>query len=88
MMTPTYNDSGRSTKSCLDPYADKVKQLATETGCQLIDLHDLFMRHLVVGEIHYGQGEWLSDQAGDCCHLSPIGSRAVADFIFKNLSIS
>ena len=85
LMTPTFNDSGKSNKSCLDPYSQKVKQLAGENGLQCIDTHELWMNHLVVGGEHYGQGNWLSDVEGDSCHFAPEGSRATAEYIFKNI---
>ena len=85
LMTPTYNDSGKSHTSCLDAYADMVKLLAEKTGSQLIDLHRVFMEHLVIGAEHYGQGDWLSGKVGDYCHLSPRGSAAVAKHIFDAL---
>ena len=84
-LTPTYNDLGLWKKSGLDPYSDKMKQLAEETGSFLIDTHRLWMDHCIVGSEHYGQRDWLSDTEGDACHFSPEGSRKTAEFIFNTI---
>lgn len=85
LLTPTYNDSGESIKSTLDNYSKMVKRLANEVGCQVIDTHEFWMNHLVVGTENYGQREWLSGKKGDFCHFSPAGSSATAEFIFNEL---
>ncbi len=85
-MTPSYNDHGISDKSVLDPYCEKIKQLAEEKAAALIDVHKLWMEHLIIGAEHYGQGSWLSGVKGDSCHFSPEGSRATAEFIFEELT--
>ncbi len=86
LMTPSYNDSGNSENSVLDPYCEKVKRLAKERGLSLIDVHRLWMEHLVLGGEHYGQGTWLSGVKGDFCHFSPEGGKATAEFIFSKIS--
>lgn len=83
LMTPTYNDSGKREKSCLEAYSDMVKKVAIEKELQLIDTHKLWMEHLIVDSEHYGQREWLSDVSGDYCHFSPEGSRVTAQHIFN-----
>ncbi len=83
LMTPTYNDDGKTPESHLLPYCEMVKLLASETGAHLIDTHALWMAHLKVGTEHYGQGDWLSDKLGDQCHFSPKGSLETAKFIWQ-----
>lgn len=85
LITPTYNDSGKTATSCLDPYSDKVIQVANEEELLCIDAHTIFMNHLVVGAENYGQQDWLSDVAGDSAHLSPKGSCVLAELIYNNL---
>ena len=85
-MTPTYNDSGDSEKSHLEPYVEKVKEIAQITDSQCIDTHKLWMDHLEVGSENYGQRDWLSGVVGDACHFSPEGSRSTARFIFSELT--
>ncbi len=87
LMTPTYNDLGDSDKSHLEPYCDVVKFIAKEFGAHLIDLHKLWMNHLIVGTEHYGQRDWLSAKVGDSCHFSPAGSLETAKFIVENMNI-
>lgn len=82
-MTPTYNDTGASLKSCLDPYSDKMKQLAQETDSFLIDTHKLWMEHCQLNSENYGQRDWLSGVEGDACHFSPVGSIETGKFIFN-----
>ena len=84
-LTPTYNDLGEEPVSHLVPYCEKMKQLAKETGTGLIDTHQLWQQHLITGSANYGQREWLSGTPGDSCHFSPEGSRATAEFIFREL---
>lgn len=85
LLTPTYNDSGKSEISQLKPYSDMVKKLAKEENCQLIDTHEFWMKHLIVGTENYGQRDWLSGKEGDYCHFSPVGSLETAKFIFNEL---
>ncbi len=84
-MTPSFNDEGTSKESVLDEYCEKIWRLAIEKNCLLIDVHRLWMEHLIVGEKNHGQGDWLSEVWWDGCHFSPEGSRATAEFIFKEL---
>lgn len=85
LMTPTYNDNGTSTQSCLDPYVRKVIKLAEENGFKYIDLHKAWMEHLIVGSNNYGQRDWLSGAEGDSCHFSKKGAKDAAEYIFSNL---
>ena len=85
LITPTYNDEGRDTVSSLDPYSKKVIELAEKTGLKYIDLHMVWMEHLVVGSENYGQRDWLSGTAGDFCHFSQKGASETARYLFLNL---
>ena len=85
LMTPTYNDNGTSAQSCLDPYCEKVIELAQRNGLQYIDTHRLWMEHLIVGSDNYGQRDWLSGAKGDSCHFSQKGAKDTAQYIFSNL---
>ena len=85
LMTPTYNDLGDSTKSCLDNYSDVMKQIAVKRNIPVIDLHSQWMEHLVVGAENYGQSDWLTGRRGDSTHPSDIGAKEIADVIYKVL---
>ena len=74
-MTPTYNDKGETATSHLEPYVDKMKEVAAQNGIPVIDQHALWMAHLKPGTEGCGQGDWL---AGDACHPSDIGHKAIA----------
>ena len=84
-LTPTYNDNGTFYRSRLEPYSNKMKDLAAETKSFLIDTHSLWMSHLIVNSYNYGQRDWLSSVNGDSCHMSPKGSVETGKFIFKQL---
>lgn len=81
LMTPTYNDEGTGVQSCLDPYCKNVIELALK----YIDMHKLWMEHLIVGSDNYGQRNWLSGAIGDTCHFSKKGAANAAEFIFSEL---
>ena len=85
LMTPTYNDEGTGTQSCLDTYCEKVIELARQKGFQYIDTHKLWMEHLIVGSDNYGQRDWLSGAIGDTCHFSKKGAANAANYIFSEL---
>lgn len=85
LMTPTYNDGGTGTQSCLDTYCEKVIELARQKGLRYIDMHKLWMEHLIVGSDNYGQRDWLSGAIGDTCHFSKKGASDAAKFIFSEL---
>lgn len=85
LMTPSYNDTGDSNISNLDPYANKMRSIAKERQIPLIDLHKAWMDHLVIGTENYGQQDWLSGVAGDSCHPSDIGHKAIAQTILDCL---
>ena len=85
LMPPTYNDGGTGAQSCLDPYCEKVIELAQRNGLQYIDTHRLWMEHLIVGSDNYGQRDWLSGATGDSCHFSKKGANYTAEYIFSNL---
>ena len=84
LITPTYNDSGKTATSCLDAYSDKVLLLANEEGLTCIDAHAVWMNHMVIGAENYGQQDWFSNVVGDSCHLSPKGSSVLAELIYNN----
>ena len=81
-MTPTYYDYGTEPVSRLDPYADAMQAVAKERAVPVIDLHRLWMEHLVIGGEQYGQGDWLN---GDRCHPSDKGHAAIGEEIARNL---
>lgn len=83
LMTPTYNDSGDTRFSCLDPYVQKVKEIAEERHCLLIDLHAMWMEHLQVGSAHYGQRDWLGAADGDSTHPTPLAAERMAQKIIQ-----
>ena len=85
LLTPSYNDDGTTDKSCLDKYAKKVKEVGVEFNIPVIDIHKKWMEHLITGSENNGQREWLSNVKWDMTHLSPIGSRAMAEHIFDGL---
>ncbi len=84
-MTPTYFSQGKTRETSLDIYSDKVKILADQKKCLLIDTHKLWMDHLVLDSENNGQRDWLSNCQWDACHFSHVGSKATADFIFEKL---
>lgn len=85
LLTPSYNDDGMTEKSCLDKYAKKVKEVSVEFNIPVIDIHKKWMEHLITGSENNGQREWLSNVKWDMTHLSPIGSRVMAEHIFEGL---
>ena len=85
LITPTYNDLGDSSDSCLDDYSAMMKQIAMERSIPVIDLHSQWMEHLVVGAENYGQGDWLTGRRGDSTHPSDVGAKAMADVIYQTL---
>lgn len=85
LMTPSYNDWGRIAESHLEPYCDRVKELAGEFCLPIIDVHKLWMEHLIPGSEHFGQRDWLSDSEKDACHPTPLGAEVMASFIFSQL---
>lgn len=85
LLTPSYNDDGSVNKSCLDKYAKKVKEVGAEFDIPVIDIHKKWMDHLVPGSENNGQRDWLSNVKGDMTHLSPLGSRVMAQHIFEGI---
>lgn len=85
LMTPTYNDLGDSLKSCLDPYSRKVREIAEEKHCLLIDLHQMWMDHLVLGSGNFGQRDWLGAVNGDSTHPTPLASEVMAQKIVSEI---
>ena len=83
-MTPTFNDYGTNPVSTLDPYADTMKDVAALRQIPVIDLHRLWMEHLVVGAENSGQGDWLLSPE-DHCHPSDTGHAAIAESILTAL---
>ena len=82
LMTPTYYDYGTERASRLDPYVAEMKAIATTRKIPLVDLHALWMDHLVIGADHYGQGDWLDT---DRCHPTDIGHTAIGLEIARHL---
>ena len=85
LMPPSYNDHGETAQSHLEPYCDCVRRLAKEYALPLIDVHALWMAHLIPGSAHFGQRDWLSESTYDACHPTPIGSEMTARYIFDCL---
>lgn len=85
LLTPSYNDMGVNDKSRLEPYCEAVKSLAEEYSLPLIDVHSLWMNHLIPGSEHFGQRDWLSDSKYDSCHPTPLGAEMTARYIFDSL---
>lgn len=83
LLTPTYGDDGTSKISCLEPYVENMKILADEKNYMLIDTHELWMKHLVIGGENCGQGDWLAD---DPWHFAPAGGIATGNYIFEELN--
>ena len=72
LMTPTYNDNGTSTQSCLDPYVRKVIKLAEENGCAYVD----------VAEALTGEDGCLPEELSfDGVHLNRAGCRLWLDYL-------
>ncbi len=82
LMTPTYYDYGTERVSRLDPYVHEMKQIAAARKIPLIDLHALWMDHLVIGADHNGQGDWLDT---DRCHPTDAGHAAIGMEIATHL---
>lgn len=84
LVTPSFHDSGLTTESHLDPYADEMKRVASDRNIPVIDLHKVWMEHLIEGGENYGQGNWLSGVKGDCCHPGDEGHKAIADILIRS----
>ena len=84
LMTPTFNDYGTEAVSTLDPYVAVMKEVAARRHIPVIDLHRLWMEHLVMGAENSGQGDWLISP-DDHCHPSDKGHAAIAEFILNEL---
>lgn len=82
LMTPTYYDYGTERESRLDPYVHEMKQVANARNIPLVDLHQLWMDHLMIGADHYGQGDWLDT---DRCHPTDAGHEAIGKEIARHL---
>lgn len=82
LMTPTYYDYGTERTSRLDPYVAEMVRIAREREIPLVDLHRLWMDHLVIGAEHYGQGDWLDT---DRCHPTDKGHEAIGKEIARVL---
>jgi len=84
LITPTWCDDGLENKSVLDPYAEEMLALAAEEKVPCLDMHKLWMEHLVIGGKNFGQGDWLLDE-GDRCHPGDTGYAAFADALLRFL---
>ena len=82
LMTPTYYGDGSTADIPLSEYAEEMRRVAKEKCLPLVDLHALWMQHLVVGGPLYGQGDWL---VSDKCHPSDKGHAAIAAEILRVL---
>ena len=58
---------------------------AEEYSLPLIDVHSLWMNHLIPGSEHFGQRDWLSDSKYDSCHPTPLGAEMTARYIFDSM---
>lgn len=85
LMTPTYNDLGKEPISVLREYCEKVFILAKEYNLPLLDMHDMWMKHLVPGEKNFGQGDWLSNNPRDSAHATPKAHEIMAQKIMDLL---
>ena len=84
LMTPTSSASSSSapaSENVLNPYSDKMKEVAAEFGLPVIDMHALWMGHYVQGGTFFGMGDWHYDQ----WHPSDKGYAAMADKIYEDL---
>lgn len=86
LLTPSYNCHGVQKENCLEAYCDEVKKLSTDFKIPLIDVHELWMQHLISGSEHFGQRDWLSDISYDACHPTPIGAEMTAKLVFERLN--
>ncbi len=84
-ITPSYNDDGTKNESHLAPYAAAMKAVAEQYAIPLIDMHAVWMAHLVVGAPNYGQQDWLSGHPGDSCHPSNEGHAVIANEIYRHI---
>ena len=87
LLTPSVNDIGTTKSSHLEPYCDRVKKICKERGLPFIDVHKLWLDHMIPGSENFGQRDWLSNSSTDACHPSPIGAEETAKFIFESLMI-
>ena len=78
----TYYGDGSTADIPLSVYAEEMRRVAKEKCLPLVDLHALWMQHLVVGGPLYGQGDWL---VSDKCHPSDKGHAAIAVEILRVL---
>lgn len=85
LLTPTYNCHGILEESCLEAYCDKMRKLSSDSRVPLIDVHELWMQHLIPGSEHFRQHDWLSEISYDACHPTPIGVEMTAKWIFEKL---
>ncbi len=83
-LTPTWRDYGTEHKSTIDAHAAAMIEFANEQGIPYVDMHKMWMDHLVIGEKNFGQGDWLVD-GGDRCHPSDAGHAAMAEELLKNM---
>ncbi len=82
LMTPTYYHDGSAPTSYLDLYAEQMIEVAKEQRLPLIDLHRMWMDHMVIGGAGNGQGDWLPH---DKCHPGDKGHAVLAEEILRAL---
>lgn len=82
LMTPTYYHDGKTPTSYLDLYAEKMTEVAKAQRLPLIDLHKLWMDHMILGGEGNGQGSWLPY---DKCHPGDEGHRILGEEILCHL---
>ncbi|MCH2183219.1 MAG: GDSL-type esterase/lipase family protein [Mariniblastus sp.] len=77
-------DGSNSLDGMLDEYADISRQVAGQTGCQLIDLRKAFLEHLKVANQDNAERSILTT---DGVHLNAAGNQFVADQMQKGLNL-
>ncbi|MBR2354694.1 MAG: hypothetical protein IKA76_09365 [Clostridia bacterium] len=82
LMTPTYYHDGSTPTSYLDLYAEKMIEVAREQELPLIDMHKMWMDHMILGGEGNGQGDWLPH---DKCHPGDLGHRILGEEIAKRI---
>lgn len=81
LISSTYNGANDD----IAPYCENTESLAAEEGLPFVDMRSFWLAHYDPEAPHYGQGDWLSDVAGDACHPSPLGAEITARRLLEDL---
>jgi lysophospholipase L1-like esterase len=82
MVRRTFDSAGKLTDG-LAPYAEAMKQVASEKNAALIDLHA--SSQALVEKLGPEASAELANKKGDSTHFNEKGARAMADLVMKDL---